>query len=339
MTVKKNDIPQNKIKVSVVVPVYNVEKYLEECLESLIAQTLSDIEIILVDDGSTDSSGGICDQYANRCANVRVIHKVNGGLGSARNAGFDDAIGKYVYFIDSDDYLDINALEVLYEEAEKNDLDILMFSAECFSDEEDVQYDVDAYKRTVALHEPKSGNELFEKLYLSKEYFASIPMRFYKCDFLRKGKYVFPEKIIHEDEAYGFLSLIEAERAECIPEQFYKRRFRKGSIMTSNQAYNSALGYVYTWEILVKHCHKLNIEERKTYLKFVHGFFSLILNLYYLSFDKKEQLRFKEVRKNLRETVSLCSENIGKGIKLFIISPLLYKLYRNLFNEKHFKAN
>ena len=86
----------SEIKVSVIVPVYNVEKYLEECVNSLIGQTLKEIEILLIDDGSTDSSGEICDQYAQQYDNIRVIHKENGGLGDARNVGASEAIGKYI---------------------------------------------------------------------------------------------------------------------------------------------------------------------------------------------------------------------------------------------------
>lgn len=99
--------------VSVIIPVYNVEKYIYKCLDSIVKQTYNTIEIILVDDGSTDSSGRICDEYAKKDSRIRVIHKENGGLGSARNAGLDVAIGKYILFIDSDDWVDENYVESL----------------------------------------------------------------------------------------------------------------------------------------------------------------------------------------------------------------------------------
>ena len=90
--------------VSVIIPVYNIESYIEECIESVLAQTWQDYELILVDDGSTDGSGTILDRYGERDKRITVIHKENGGLSSARNAGLDAAIGKYIYFLDGDDW-------------------------------------------------------------------------------------------------------------------------------------------------------------------------------------------------------------------------------------------
>lgn len=101
-------------KISVIIPVYNTEKYLKRCLDSIINQTFKNLEIIIVDDGSTDSSPQICDNYAESDDRIRVIHKTNGGLSSARNAGIDIATGIYISFIDSDDYIDIKYFEILY---------------------------------------------------------------------------------------------------------------------------------------------------------------------------------------------------------------------------------
>lgn len=112
------------MKISVIIPVYNVEKYLKRCIESVINQTIKDLEIILVDDGSTDSSGRICDEYAKKDKRIKVIHKENGGLSDARNAGLDIARGYYISFVDSDDYIDNNMIEKLYYGCTKNNTDI-----------------------------------------------------------------------------------------------------------------------------------------------------------------------------------------------------------------------
>lgn len=104
-------------KVSVIVPIYNVEKYLDECMVSLLNQTLKDIEIILVDDESPDNCPKMCDEYANKDKRVKVVHKKNGGLGFARNSGLDVATGEYVAFIDSDDFIDLDMMEHLYNVA------------------------------------------------------------------------------------------------------------------------------------------------------------------------------------------------------------------------------
>ena len=115
--------------VSVIIPVYNVEKYLHRCVNSVVNQTLKDIEIILVDDGSPDQSPAFCDQYEAEYSNIRVIHKENGGLASARNAGMRIAEGKYIFFLDSDDWLEPDGLQLLYDAAEKDRVDFVRFRA------------------------------------------------------------------------------------------------------------------------------------------------------------------------------------------------------------------
>ncbi len=110
--------------ISVIVPVYNVEKYLRQCLDSLLQQTYKDIEVILIDDGSTDASGSICDEYAARYDNFQVIHKENAGLGMARNTGLDHISGEYVAFVDSDDYLDPGSIEALYKNLKRYGVDM-----------------------------------------------------------------------------------------------------------------------------------------------------------------------------------------------------------------------
>lgn len=111
----------DKVKISVIVPVYNVERYLDRCVKSIVSQTYSNLEIILVDDGSTDNSGNLCDDF--RDARIRVIHKKNEGLGKARNAGIKYATGKYIMFVDSDDYIDKTMVANLYNSLRKNNAD------------------------------------------------------------------------------------------------------------------------------------------------------------------------------------------------------------------------
>jgi glycosyltransferase involved in cell wall biosynthesis len=112
-------------KISIIVPVYNVEQYINRCINSLLGQTLKDIEIILVDDGSPDRCPQICDEYARKDSRIKVIHKKNGGLGYARNSGLELATGEYIAFVDSDDYVNINMYEKLYNETINNNFDIV----------------------------------------------------------------------------------------------------------------------------------------------------------------------------------------------------------------------
>ena len=103
----------SNVMLSIIVPVYNVEKYIGKCIESIVNQTYKDLEIILVDDGSTDNSGKICDEWARKDKRIKVIHKKNGGLSDARNAGLDICTGDYIGFVDSDDYIELNMYEDL----------------------------------------------------------------------------------------------------------------------------------------------------------------------------------------------------------------------------------
>lgn len=120
-------------KISIIVPVYKAEKYLNRCVDSILAQTFTDWELLLIDDGSLDQSGEMCDEYAAKDSRIIVFHKENGGVSSARNLGLDNARGVYVTFVDSDDWIDVNTLSICISEIEANDLDILQFS---FSREE-----------------------------------------------------------------------------------------------------------------------------------------------------------------------------------------------------------
>ena len=128
-------------KVSVIVPVYNTEKYLRQCLDSVVNQTLQDIEVICIDDGFTDDSKRILDEYAHRDARILVYSKENGGQSSARNKGMDLAQGDYLYFLDSDDYILDTALECLYECAEAEQLDILFFGGDSFFENRELSQD------------------------------------------------------------------------------------------------------------------------------------------------------------------------------------------------------
>ena len=112
-------------EISIIVPIYNVEQYLKRCVDSILAQTFKDFELILVDDGSPDSCPFICDEYARIDSRIKVIHKANGGLSDARNAGLEMAMGNYIAFVDSDDWIASDTYEYLYELIKKNKADVV----------------------------------------------------------------------------------------------------------------------------------------------------------------------------------------------------------------------
>ena len=118
----------NNHKISVIIPVYNAEKYLSRCIESIIDQTYSNYELLLINDGSKDNSGIVCDEYATKDQRIRVFHKTNGGVSTARNLGLEQALGEYVMFVDADDWIECDCLNVLYNTIQAENLDLLQFS-------------------------------------------------------------------------------------------------------------------------------------------------------------------------------------------------------------------
>ena len=146
--------------VSIIVPVYNVEEYLAECVDSLIDQTYESIEIILVDDGSKDKSGEICDFYKEKDNRVKVIHKINGGLSEARNVGLKCAVGTYIMFIDSDDFINHNMVQELYKAISDTDSDIAACGFYKFTVLGEIVQDEEELKSTIM-----SGVHLCKRLY------------------------------------------------------------------------------------------------------------------------------------------------------------------------------
>lgn len=150
-------------KISVIVPVYKTEQYLPQCVESILGQTFSDLELLLIDDGSPDRSGAICDQYAEQDARVRVVHKENGGVSTARNVGLDASTGDYITFVDSDDYIDACMYEKMIEEAERG-TDLVM--CDCMKEYPD--------HRELYTHDIRGGH--YDRQQLETEYFPHLLM-------------------------------------------------------------------------------------------------------------------------------------------------------------------
>lgn len=235
------------VKVSVVIPVYNVEQYIEECLVSAIRQTLRDIEIICVNDGTKDDSMRIVRQYAKEDERIIIIDKENGGLSSARNAGIRQAQGEYIYFLDSDDYIAENMLEVLYDECCKYELDNIYFDAESFFESKELEikhkHYKDYYRRPSMFEDVVSGPELFAKMENLHLYRPSACLQMPKRKMLLENNICFYEGIVHEDNLFSLQTIFSAARTKHIATPFYKRRVRGESIMTDGQEFRRSYGY------------------------------------------------------------------------------------------------
>ena len=224
---------ENQPLVSVIIPVYNVEEYLRECIDSVINQTYKNLEIILVDDGSTDSSGKICDDYAEKDERIAAIHQTNGGLSAARNAGLDKASGDYIYFLDSDDYVADNTLETLITIAEKDNSDIVFFDAVSFADTPDFT----VKQNYIHKHKYKSdtGYNVFSAMTRNKEYHSAVPLQLFRKDLLTESKIRFIPGILYEDMIFTYQALCFARVVSQCDKALYYRRYRKNSIMTSSK--------------------------------------------------------------------------------------------------------
>ena len=224
---------ENQALISVIIPVYNVEEYLRECVDSVLNQTYKDSEIILVDDGSTDSSGEICDEYVEKDERISVIHQKNGGLSDARNTGLANANGKYIYFLDSDDYIAPNALETLYRVAEKESSEIVFFDAVSFADTPDFTVRQNYVRKNA--YKTDSGYNIFKALTLNNDFHSAVPLLFIDRAFLLDSDISFIPRILHEDTVFTYQLLCKASRVAQCREALYYRRYRKDSIMTSKK--------------------------------------------------------------------------------------------------------
>lgn len=225
--------------VSIIVPIYNVERYLAECLDSLVNQTLQDIEIICVNDGSPDNSADIVRKYMQADSRIKLIEQENRGLSGARNAGLKVAKGEYVYFMDSDDWLEHDAMDVCYQKAIRGNVDVVLFDALSFVDgvekcSEEIQNDYDRSKRLQSYaNQVMPAKQLFKQMVQSGAMRASACLNFIRRDLLVKNDLTFEEGLIHEDELFTPQLYALASTMMYIPRMFFHRRVRSGSIMTS----------------------------------------------------------------------------------------------------------
>ncbi len=215
-------------KVSVVIPVYNVEDYLEECLESIINQTLKDIEIICINDGSTDNSLKILEDYAEKDGRIKVYSQENSGLSASRNQGIKLSRGEYIYFIDSDDYLELETLQELYVMSKSLDLDILIFKLINFYDDTREKYTTNYYE--MSFLKPYEG-KIFNFDTIGGRILdiaVSVPGKFFKKSLIFSMK--FPEGLIFEDNLFFAEAMLKAKNVSFLDKHFYNRRIRSGSI-------------------------------------------------------------------------------------------------------------
>lgn len=227
------------IKVSIVVPVYNVEKYLRQCIDSIKNQTLKDIEIICVDDGSTDNSGKILDEYAEMDNRIKVIHKKNSGYGHSMNIGFDAAQGEYIGIVESDDYADLDMFESLFKSASENNADFVKSEFYFYySNPTEKNIKQDLFSETMCNRVFCPTTDIDAKMEMV-EFFNIKPTiwsAIYKRDFIRQNKIRFNETpgASFQDASFNFKVLACAQRVKLYPKAFlHYRQDNEGSSVNS----------------------------------------------------------------------------------------------------------
>lgn len=319
--------------ISVVVPIYNVENFLCECIESIINQTYKKLEIILVNDGSTDKSLQICKKYALKDSRIQIVNKNNGGLSSARNAGLKVAKGKYVTFIDSDDYVNIQFIEILYNACVETNCEIAMCS----------------YIQTSGQHNfyesiKKAGNKILSYREAltpnNSKWDTNIVVawgKLYKIELWKDISY--PVGKFYEDAATTYKLIYATKNIVYIDNMLYYYRIRNGSIM--NRKYS-----LKEWD-----CFEITYERYLFYLKNNENELAQYTILHYLGdilyhYDKcEEMINKKDLRKTL---LKMYRNNINKVIHInqisilgklkyitYAIIPKVYILVKTYKNKKN----
>ena len=305
-------------KVSIVVPVWNIEKYIKECLDSLVNQTFDDYEILVINDGSEDNSQKIIDEYTKKYEKVKSYIKENGGLSDARNYGMSHAIGEYIIFVDGDDWIKKDTIEVLYQEIKKNESDIAIYNfEECYEDGK--------------CNITKEIDESIEDI--QKAYMIALPSfcnKMFRREFLKEINFSFIKGIYYEDLAIHPVVAAQTNKIVYIDKPFYNYRIRQGSIMKQQEKNPKLFDIFKVFEYIQQGMKKIEKEDE---------FHDEIEYIYIKHLLHAASLRFI-VFKGEDETIGKISDIMKEKFpnwrknKYYKKQPLKYKIVCNLIYLK-----
>ena len=262
------------IKVSVVIPVYKVEEYLPACLDSVLNQSLQEIEVICIDDASPDRCPEILDEYAMQDVRIRVLHlPENHQQGYGRNRGTEMARGKYVYFLDSDDMITPEALEELYALAENDQLDCIYFDSQVIFDNRELKNRNVTYltdRKGEYENRVYSGRDLFELFMEQNDWNCYVQRTFWRREFLLDNDIYSPEHTEHEDEFFSFKGALLARRVRYIPKNYFIRRYRENSVMTRPAHSKDFHGYFINYCMMVDLVERIGYSSKGTDINIMH---------------------------------------------------------------------
>lgn len=330
---------KNEKLVTIIIPIYNVKDYLKSCVDSVCNQTYHNLEIILVDDGSTDGTTDLCEQLEKKDARITLIKQKNKGVSAARNRGIKAAHGEYIYFVDSDDWIEHNTIEECLNIMIKEKLDICMFDGYIEQETEEKFFASDMYIRKKIDKEVYSGKKMFCYLSELDEYRVQLGMFVLRNKLLQHYNINFYEGIIHEDNLFVFLLMMYAKRVKHIDKVFYHRRVRDNSIVTTKKSMRNFRGYQIVMTEMDKFCRdtKMKDMECRYYLNRICHTWTVML-LDYLLVEQ-----WSEVLKYWLDVVGLARVSArnhfwgDKKIKKYIIFMPVWYLYGKMRRKFSFE--
>ena len=289
--------------VSVVLPVYNVERYLAESVDSVLGQSYRNLEVILVNDGATDDSPKMCDRYAEQDDRVRVIHQENGGISCARNRGLDAASGEYVYFLDSDDYIVEGAVQKMVDKAESDELDVLLFDRIIVE-----KNGLPRQKQQLRTREYPGvhrGRVLFADMRENSDFRAHVQMIFMRRGFLLESGVRCIEGALHEDIPFSFLLMMQDGRCGVLPDPLLRKRQRPGSVMTTRQTIENVTGCLRGLEQMIRYWidHESDAKTDPAVREYILSHFWNTYTRYH-SLRQPEQNQHTAIRKRLYDLMA-----------------------------------
>ena len=316
-------------KISVIIPIYNVEKYLKRCIESIIKQTYSNLEIILVDDGSPDGCAKICDEYKSRDERIVVIHKKNGGLSDARNAGLKVATGEIISYIDSDDYVDLDMYEKMTKAMEEKNADIVVCGT-------NIEYE-DGHTKVKCEKEEKSFNreEALIELNSFKSFDMAVWNKLYKREVVDKIEFPVGKK--SEDYFVMYQYFARAKKVVIINQAKYHYFQRSNSISRGkNVTHDYIEGSKSQKEFFEKNFPDLNYVGNTAYaFSYIATYNRYIKNELKMTNEMKKEFK-KEVRKYLKDINGNSHISRSKKIQatLFSYSLFIYKIALKVISKE-----
>lgn len=315
--------------VTVIIPVYNVEMYLPLCINSILKQTYQNLEIILIDDGSTDDSPGICDTYALKDNRIKVIHQQNQGAAVARNTGLENATGEYIVFVDSDDFINEKMIEKLYIALKQTDSDLSICNFK-YTSENGKEIDL---KETDIKNEVLYTEEIIDKLFQNNNCgYIVIWNKMYKKDLWKQIRY--PVGVIYEDEAVIHHIFSKCKKVATISDELYYYRQVSGSIMHSERNEKNLDKYLALADRLMFLKSAVSKENiRKLAYQYWYHYLD---DYYYFSKRNRNSARLKQMKKTLLSVYPImvqCGFFTVKDALSIMIFIFLPNVYEKVFYE------